>query len=44
MGTLKQALVLQARGTPAADIERRLRLKSGVVDRLGPRGVTLPLT
>ncbi|KAF3057380.1 hypothetical protein GL218_06272 [Daldinia childiae] len=44
VGTLKQALVLQARGTPAADIERRLRLKSGVVNRLGPRGVTLPLT
>ncbi|OTB19387.1 hypothetical protein K445DRAFT_381710 [Daldinia sp. EC12] len=44
VGTLKQALVLQARGTPPAEIERRLRLKSGVVDRLGPKGVTLPLT
>ncbi|KAK6949426.1 hypothetical protein Daesc_009503 [Daldinia eschscholtzii] len=44
VGTLRQALVLQARGTPPAEIERRLRLKSGVVDRLGPKGVTLPLT
>ncbi|KAI0849637.1 hypothetical protein F5Y00DRAFT_55431 [Daldinia vernicosa] len=44
VGTLKQALALRERGTPAADIERRLRLKSGVVERLGPRGVTLPLT
>lgn len=43
VGTLKQALILQAQGTPAADIEKRLRLKSGVVKRLGPRGVTSPL-
>ncbi|KAI1464105.1 uncharacterized protein F4812DRAFT_444616 [Daldinia caldariorum] len=44
VGTLKQALVLQARGTPAADIEKRLRIKSGAMERLGPKGVTLPLT
>ncbi|KAI1800478.1 hypothetical protein F4811DRAFT_27984 [Daldinia bambusicola] len=44
VGTLKQALVLQARGAPAAEIEKRLRMKSGVVERLGPKGVTMPLT
>ncbi|KAI8959688.1 hypothetical protein F5Y11DRAFT_296693 [Daldinia sp. FL1419] len=44
VGTLKQALVLRARGSPSKDIERILRLKSGVVERLGPKGVTLPLT
>lgn len=43
IGTLKQMLMMQARGAPAADIEKRLRLKSGVVSRLGPRGVTLPV-
>lgn len=43
VGTLKQALMMQARGVPAPDIEKRLRLKSGVVERLGPRGVTLPV-
>ncbi|CAJ2500584.1 Uu.00g034370.m01.CDS01 [Anthostomella pinea] len=44
IGTLKQILVLRARGTPAPDIERRLRLKSGVVGRIGPEGVVLPVT
>ncbi|KAI1392766.1 uncharacterized protein F4822DRAFT_140094 [Hypoxylon trugodes] len=43
VGTLRQMLIMQAQGSPAGDIERRLRLKSGVVGRLGPRGVTLPL-
>ncbi|KAI1774719.1 hypothetical protein F4818DRAFT_70776 [Hypoxylon cercidicola] len=43
VGTLKQMLMMQARGAPPADIEKRLRLKSGVVGRLGPRGVTLPV-
>ncbi|KAI1492599.1 hypothetical protein F5X96DRAFT_625875 [Biscogniauxia mediterranea] len=38
-GTLKQALMMRARGAAAADIERRLRLKEGVVRRLGPEGV-----
>ncbi|XXH05622.1 hypothetical protein Hte_012056 [Hypoxylon texense] len=43
VGTLKQVLVMQTRGVPAPDIEKRLRLKSGVVERLGPKGVTLPV-
>ncbi|KAL7620355.1 hypothetical protein AAE478_009349 [Parahypoxylon ruwenzoriense] len=43
VGILKQVLMMQARGTPAIDIEKRLRLKSGVVSRLGPQGVTVPL-
>lgn len=43
VGTLKQMLMMQARGSAPADIEKRLRLKSGVVGRLGPRGVTLPV-
>ncbi|KAI0384144.1 hypothetical protein F5Y04DRAFT_278146 [Hypomontagnella monticulosa] len=43
IGTLKQMLAMQARGTPASDIEKRFRLKNGVMGRLGPRGVTLPL-
>ncbi|KAI1766689.1 hypothetical protein GGR53DRAFT_464186 [Hypoxylon sp. FL1150] len=43
VGTLKQVLTMQARGLAPADIEKRLRLKSGVVERLGPRGVTLPV-
>ncbi|KAI0178816.1 hypothetical protein GGR52DRAFT_274829 [Hypoxylon sp. FL1284] len=43
VGTLSHALALQARGTPAPDIESRLRLKTGVVGRLGPRGVTVPV-
>ncbi|KAI2604703.1 hypothetical protein GGR54DRAFT_633569 [Hypoxylon sp. NC1633] len=40
VATLRQVLVMQARGTPAADIEKTYRLKSGVVKRIGPRGVT----
>ncbi|KAI0837510.1 hypothetical protein F5Y06DRAFT_297367 [Hypoxylon sp. FL0890] len=40
VGILKQILIMQARGAPAPDIEKRLRLKSGVVNRLGPKGVT----
>ncbi|KAI1105708.1 hypothetical protein F4804DRAFT_330958 [Jackrogersella minutella] len=43
VGTLKHILIMQGRGIPAADIEKRFRLKSGVVGRLGPKGVTLPL-
>ncbi|KAI0596570.1 hypothetical protein F4775DRAFT_564326 [Biscogniauxia sp. FL1348] len=38
-GTLKQALMMRAHGVAATDIERRLRLKNGVVGRLGPEGV-----
>ncbi|KAI0912879.1 hypothetical protein F4823DRAFT_140023 [Ustulina deusta] len=42
-GTLRKALLLQNRGVAAGDIEARLRLKSGVVARLGPRGVAVPV-
>lgn len=42
-GTLRQVLNLRIRGAPAAEIERRLRLKSGVVERLGRPGVIVPL-
>ncbi|KAI2472535.1 hypothetical protein F4781DRAFT_342254 [Annulohypoxylon bovei var. microspora] len=42
VGTLTQALIMQGRGVPNADIEKRFRLKKGVVDRLGPKGVTVP--
>ncbi|KAI0506952.1 hypothetical protein F5B22DRAFT_430523 [Xylaria bambusicola] len=41
--TLRKALLLQHRGATANDIEARLRLKSGVLARLGPRGVTVPI-
>ncbi|KAI1358731.1 hypothetical protein F5Y08DRAFT_321171 [Xylaria arbuscula] len=42
-GTLRKALLLQHRGMSASEIEARLRLKSGVAARLGPRGVTVPV-
>ncbi|KAI0882161.1 uncharacterized protein GGS22DRAFT_191332 [Annulohypoxylon maeteangense] len=42
VGTLTQVLIMQGRGVPHADIEKRFRLKSGVVERLGPKGVTVP--
>ncbi|KAI0410379.1 hypothetical protein F5X98DRAFT_359698 [Xylaria grammica] len=42
-GTLRKALLLLNRGAAAKDIEARLRLKSGVVARLGPRGVAIPV-
>ncbi|KAI0434979.1 hypothetical protein F5Y09DRAFT_294388 [Xylaria sp. FL1042] len=42
-GTLRKALILQNLGVAASDIETKLRLKSGVVARLGPRGVTVPV-
>ena len=42
-GTLRKALLLQHLGVTASEIEARLRLKSGVVARLGPRGVTVPV-
>ncbi|KAI0976862.1 hypothetical protein F4678DRAFT_127058 [Xylaria arbuscula] len=42
-GTLRRALLLQNRGASAADIEARLKLKSGVAARLGPRGVIVPV-
>ncbi|OAA62069.1 hypothetical protein SPI_04928 [Niveomyces insectorum RCEF 264] len=37
--TIKDALVLRARGVDAATIEARLQLKPGVVARLGPPGL-----
>ncbi|KAL2258498.1 hypothetical protein VTK26DRAFT_8173 [Humicola hyalothermophila] len=37
--TIKQILVLRDRGVSAADIESRLRLRPGVVARLGPKGI-----
>ncbi|KAI1827792.1 hypothetical protein F4861DRAFT_289654 [Xylaria intraflava] len=42
-GTLRKALLLRARGTATAEIEGTLRLKSGVVARLGPVGVVVPV-
>ena len=41
--TLRHILGLRARGTPAREIEARLRLKPGVVARLGTQGVVVPL-
>ncbi|KAI8626768.1 hypothetical protein F5Y19DRAFT_216133 [Xylariaceae sp. FL1651] len=40
---LRQVLLLRARGVAARDIEARFRLKSGVVARLGPPGVAVPV-
>lgn len=42
VATVKQILVLRERGVPASDIEARLRLKSGIVARLGPMGIVSP--
>jgi hypothetical protein len=42
IGTVKQILVLRESGTSATDIETRLRLKPGLVARLGPRGIVAP--
>jgi len=42
IGTVKQMLVLRQGGASAADIETRLRLKPGVVARLGPPGMVAP--
>ncbi|KAI1172474.1 hypothetical protein F4777DRAFT_561436 [Nemania sp. FL0916] len=41
--TIRRALLLQNRGDQPADIEKRLRLRAGVVARLGPRGVAVPV-
>ena len=41
--TLRHVLGLRASGTPAREIEARLRLKPGVVARLGSQGVVVPL-
>ena len=42
-GTLHHALAMRARGAAPADIEARLRLRPGVVARLGREGVVAPL-
>jgi hypothetical protein len=42
IATVKQILVLRQGGASASDIETRLRLKAGVVARLGPQGVVAP--
>ncbi|KAI1132758.1 hypothetical protein F5Y10DRAFT_230712 [Nemania abortiva] len=42
-GTLRRALLLRSRGVEPGAIEARLKLKSGVVARLGPRGVAVPV-
>lgn len=43
IGTVRQILVLRQGGVSPADIESRLRLKPGVVARLGPQGVVAPV-
>jgi hypothetical protein len=42
IGTVKQILVLRQGGASSTDIEARLRLKPGVVARLGPKGMVTP--
>ncbi|KAK7962381.1 uncharacterized protein PG986_003206 [Apiospora aurea] len=44
VGVLRQILAMRDRGSAAPDIEKRLRLKSGVVARVGPPGVIAPLS
>ncbi|KAK4105655.1 hypothetical protein N658DRAFT_492133 [Parathielavia hyrcaniae] len=42
IATVKQILVLRQGGASARDIESRLRLKPGVVARMGPQGLVAP--
>ncbi|KAL1839422.1 hypothetical protein VTJ49DRAFT_1523 [Mycothermus thermophilus] len=42
VGTIKRVLAMREAGTPEGDIEARLRLRPGVVERLGGRGVVAP--
>ncbi|KAK7985044.1 hypothetical protein PG996_005715 [Apiospora saccharicola] len=44
VGVLRQILMMRDRGFAAPDIEKRLRLKSGVVARVGSPGVIEPLS
>ncbi|KAH6634198.1 hypothetical protein B0J18DRAFT_11395 [Chaetomium sp. MPI-SDFR-AT-0129] len=44
IGTVEQVILLRQNGTPAKDIEARLRLKPGLVARLGVQGVVTPAT
>ncbi|ETS81984.1 hypothetical protein PFICI_06986 [Pestalotiopsis fici W106-1] len=43
VGTLRQALVMKGLGVPNTDIEKRLRLRNGVVARIESGGVISPL-
>ncbi|KAI0548386.1 hypothetical protein F4679DRAFT_322461 [Xylaria curta] len=42
-GLLRKALLLLNSGMEAKDIEAKLKLRSGVVARLGPRGIAVPV-
>lgn len=44
VGIVKQVLVMRARGHSGADIEKRLRLRPGLVDRVGARQIVSPMT
>jgi hypothetical protein len=43
VGTLRQALVMKGLGVPNTDIEKRLRLRNGVVARIESGGAISPL-
>ncbi|KAK0657149.1 hypothetical protein B0T16DRAFT_425485 [Cercophora newfieldiana] len=42
IATVKKILIMRQRGDETADIELKLRLKPGVVARLGPLGIVAP--
>lgn len=42
-GMIRDVLVMRERGASDADIENRFNLRSGVVKRLGPRGMFQPV-
>jgi hypothetical protein len=44
VGTLRQVLIMRQRGVAASDIEKRLRLKSGVVAKVESSGAMTPLS
>ncbi|KAK3393671.1 hypothetical protein B0H63DRAFT_23590 [Podospora didyma] len=44
IATIRDALILRQRGEPASSIEARLRLKPGVIARLGSSGIVAPTT
>lgn len=43
INTIRNILVLRQRGESEAEIESRLRLKPGIVARLGPLGTSSPI-
>ena len=43
VGIVKNILTLRQRGESAAEIESRLKLKPGVVSKLGPLGIVSPV-